>query len=496
MARRVASGTEEGALRPPMARHLRALGFRDVPAYLTWCQEVGVSPSVEKSADEREREIAIVAKRKAAIEARNRVHHNPRRFLTEVCAGRIDPADVERPGWREVAAAIARSNNDVERRQRLAAFLLHLERVSDLVFAATVGRQSVLYVEGLIRLHARKGLWLRDLASWRPSSHNTARQFSSLARHLLAKYEVPIFMDTAWLRGDRGAHRFRDWFVHVGLGRNIRTAKTPYPMTKMMAHHFVDAPDDATIEGALMLADIKSLGGGQRFAQALMGTRLGLRIESDPQRRAFWLSVYRFFIANPMLDLRFAGPIVDFLSAQKFETQEVMVGPGDVEVRPPPQPHLTMSRRTADSLLRQVEAWHGELRAARANDKRFWRASGVAGLAMRTGPRDRPEEQTHWSMRELLSGQALIDNGRDLKHCVASYAASCARGDCSIWSLDRRRGAEDDAESVLTVEVDANGVLVQARGARNRWPTDQEKSVLAAWMQKAGLKPGRYLYGL
>jgi len=495
MAKRIASGTGDGVLRLPMVRHLRALGFRDVPAYLTWCLEVGVAPSTEKSADEREREIAIVAKRKAAIDARNKVHRNPRRFLTEACAGRIDPADVERPGWREVAAAIARSKDDPEARQQLAAFLLHLERVSDLVFAATVGRQSVLYVEGLIRLHARKGLWLRDLASWRPSSHNVARQFSSLARHLFARFEVPVFMDTAWLRGDRGAHRFRDWFVHIGLGHNIRTAKTPYPLTKMIAHHFVDAPADATIEGALMLADVKSLGGGQRLAQALMGTRLGQRIESDPERRAFWLSVYRFFIANPMLDLSYAGPIVDFLSAQKFETAEVMVGPGEVEVRPPPQPNLTMSRRTPEGLLRQVEAWHGQLRTARANDKRFWRASGVAGFEMRTGPRDRPADQIHWSMRELLSGQALIDNGRELKHCVASYAASCARGDCSIWSLDRRVGIADDAQSVLTLEVDAKGVLMQARGARNRWPTDQEKSVLAAWMDKASLKPGRYLYG-
>jgi hypothetical protein len=494
MARRM-SATDGETLRPPMARHLRALGFKTPQAYLAWCADAGVVASVDKTAADRAHEVEIHAQRKDAIAARARVHRNPRRFLTDACAGRIDPATVERPGWREVASIIANAKDGPGERESLADFLLHLERVCDLVFATTVGRQSMLYLEGLIRLHERKGLWLRDPKSWRPSSHNAGRQFSSLVRHLLAKYEVPVFMDLVWLRGDRGAHRLRNWFVHIARGHNIRTAKTPYPLTKMMAHHFVHAPDNATIEGALMLADIKVMGGGQRLADALMATRLGQRIEAVPERRAFWLSVYRFFILNPMLDLRFAGPIVDFLAFQKFETQEVMVGPGVAELRPPPQPNLSMSRRTPESLLRQVEAWHGELRTVRSNDMRFWKASGVPGFAMRTGPRDRPEEQEYWTMRELLSGRALIDNGRDLSHCVASYAASCARGACSIWALDHRRGNEAEVEALLTVEIDAKGVMVQARGSRNRWPTEKEKGVLAAWMQKAGLKAGPYLYG-
>jgi hypothetical protein len=496
MARRAVE-TEGEVLRAPMARHLRQLGFKDPQSYFVWCAGAGVALSLDKSAKEREREIALEAKRKAAIDARVRVHRNPRRFLVEACAGRVDPATVERPGWREVAAAIAGAKDKSEGRQSLADFLLHLERVSDLVFAvaATRGRQPHLYLEGLIKLHERKGLWLRDPLVWRPTSHNSARQFSSLARHLLAKFDVPVFLDSAWFRSGAGAHRFRDWFVHIARGLNIRTAKTPYPMTKMIAHHFVHAPDDATIEGALMLADIKALGGTQRVATALGGTRLGQRIERDPERRAFWLSVYRFFIANPMLDLRHAGPIVDFLAFQKFETQEVLVGPGRVEMRPPPQPNLTMARRTVESLLRQVEAWHGELRTVRANDTRFWRASGVAGFAMQTGPRDRPAEQVLWQARELLSGRDLIDNGRRMRHCVASYAASCARGSCSIWSLDRMRAHSEERESVLTVEIDANGVLVQARGYSNRWPDAQERGILDAWMRKAGLKAGPYLFG-
>lgn len=494
MARRTTDEAEPP--RPVMARHVRELGLGNVAQYFEWCERHGVAASLEKSAAARQAELAIVAAAKAALEARAKLHRNPRRFIAEACAGRIDPATVDRPGWREVAQAIGRSKDRAGEREQLASFLLHLERVSALVFeTVTVAHTPMLYLEGLVRLHERRGQWLRDPLAWKPSSHNAGRQFSSLLRHLLARYDVPLFLDSAWLRGDRGAHRFRDWFVHIGLGHNIRTAKTPYPLTKMIAHHFVQAPAHYTIEGALMLADIKALDGGERLAEALMGTRLGQRVESDAERRAFWLSVYRFFIANPMLDLRHAGPIVDFLNFQKFEGQEVMVGPGRAERRPPPQPNLTMTRRTPDSLLRQVEEWHGELRVARANDKRFWKVSGIPGLTLQTGSKDDPDRLVLWTFRELLSGQELIDNGRALKHCVASYAHSCARGACSIWSLEAREGDARRGTPVLTVEVDSNRTVVQARGLANRRPSAQEKNVLETWMKKAALKPGHYLYG-
>jgi hypothetical protein len=496
VARRNPTPAEPQVPGAAMARHIKQLGLAGVSAYLAWCAEAGIAQSLDKSPAEREREVEQKRARDAAAAARATVHRNPRKFIAEACAGRIVPAQVERPGWREVATAIAGAKSGEGERESLAEFLLHLERSSDLVFASTtVTRQPRLYLDGLIRLHERRRLWLRDLKTWRAGSHNAHRQFASLARHLLAKYDVPAFLDEAWLRGDRGAYRYRDWFVHIGRGHNIRTAKTPYPMTKMIAHHFVHAPADASIEAALMYADIKALDGGGRLAAALMGTRLGQRVETDAERRAFWLSVYRFFIANPMLDLRHAGPIVDFLNAQKFETREVVVGPGRVETRTPPQPNLTMNRRTPESLLRQVDAWHGELRKGRGADTRFWRSSGIAGLEMQTGPRNRPEERVHWRLRELLSGAELVEEGRRLRHCVSSYADSCAKGACSIWSLERRETSDHAPERLLTVEVDKSGTVVQARGRANRWPTEQEKAVLTEWMRTAGLRSGPYLYG-
>jgi hypothetical protein len=228
--------------------------------------------------------------------------------------------------------------------------------------SVSFGDRTYLYIDALIKLNSRRGQWIRPLEAWHASSHNRRRQFSSLARHLLAQYPVPGFMDSAWFRSDKGSYRMRDWFVHVGSGRNIRTAKTPIRLTKRMAHYLLEAPDDYTIESALRWGQVHALGGDRRLTEALLSTRIGDSFENDD----FWGSVIRFFIANPLLDRSHVGPIVDYLLHQKYETREMLVGPGVVEQLPPPQPLLSMRGRTPESLLKHVELWHHEM--GRAGD--------------------------------------------------------------------------------------------------------------------------------
>ena len=56
----------------------------------------------------------------------------------------------------------------------------------------------------------------------------------------------PPFMDHAWLgngAGYVGDELCQQWFVHIGTGNNIRKADgLPFPLTKLMAHHFLQAP--------------------------------------------------------------------------------------------------------------------------------------------------------------------------------------------------------------------------------------------------------------
>jgi hypothetical protein len=91
-----------------------------------------------------------------------------------------------------------------------------------------------------------------------------------------------------------------------------------------------------------------------------------------------------------------------------------------------------------------------------------------------------------WRIRELLSSQELIAEGRRMSHCVASYANSCHKGICSIWSME----VETDfgTEPLLTIEVNhQRKEMCQARGKANRLPTDKEKDILRRWAAKEQL---------
>ena len=113
--------------------------------------------------------------------------------------------------------------------------------------------------ERVIQLVKDAEFWIRPLKQWTPRSHNPDRQFSSLARHLRAAYDVPVFMDKAWLQGTVVQQQ---WFKHVGTGKNIRTAEgIPIPLTKKMAHCFLEAPDHYPIEAAFRWAQVLALEG-------------------------------------------------------------------------------------------------------------------------------------------------------------------------------------------------------------------------------------------
>jgi PcfJ-like protein len=92
-----------------------------------------------------------------------------------------------------------------------------------------------------------------------------------------------------------------------------------------------------------------------------------------------------------------------------------------------------------------------------------------------------------WTITELLASRALIHEGQAMRHCVATYAARCARRQTTIWSMEveNRRGRH----RVLTIEVDAKTRTVcQARRMCNRLPHVPEREVLEQWAAVEGLR--------
>jgi hypothetical protein len=272
------------------------------------------------------------------------------------------------------------------------------------------------------------------------------------------------------------------WYVHLGLGRNIRTAGLPLRLTKAMAHLFAQAPHHYTAIAALRWAQVRGLGGGKDLARAVAGTRLGKALVNED----FWESVLHFLVNHPSLELAQVGPVVDFLQHQRFEWKEGVSPEGVFGKQPPPRPDYTMKGRTVASVLRQVEEWHRQLGQDTNEPSLSWPHSPFKDFRLVEGS-EALGNMRAWTITELLTNRALFLEGRAMRHCVASYAERCARRQTSIWSVEVQTGR--GRRRVLTIEVDLHRRTVcQARRKCNRLPQAGEREVMERWAAQEGLK--------
>ncbi|QDU88980.1 hypothetical protein Pla175_23640 [Pirellulimonas nuda] len=482
--------------------HIGKLGLGSVESYRAWCAEHGFGQKLNKHWKTRCRERYFAAENaaRARLRSKKQETRNPLATVKDICAGRLREGDVTQPQLLRFCQAIqVRKKGPLNERRvprpELLRLLTHLDGCRTKFFDNAPVAPRLGFIEGntylealvLVAIHARG--WLRPVERWKPTTRNVGRQFSSLLRHLFARYDdLPAFFDGVWFAGrGEAAAEHRRWYVHVGGGRSIRDCKLPIPCTKKMAHHFMRAPGDLSVPHALQWGQVRALGGDDRLARAVLGTRLAESFE----HQAFWATVLRWFIAHPMLDRAHIGPIVDFLHHQKFVPERVFIAPGRREESPPPQPHLTMKGRTPESLLRQVNRWHGRLAHDNSLQLRQWAPCGIEAFEFTEGALSGGNLRV-WTIRELLGSKALMAEGRQMKHCVATYASSCARGHCSIWTMEVE--SFQGTSKALTIEVRSNTLTIcQARGKLNRLPTEKELGVLARWASCVGLKVAGYL---
>ena len=390
--------------------------------------------------------------------------------------------------WQEIAFEWL--GDDDEALDVFRRLLLSLDRYQDVLKHRKLCRGGGEYrsaVCGLAAMAHHHRRFIREPESWTSTVEANGKpqrvdQFSSFARHLFARYDVPTFLDEAWFgwRSDVSLPR-QEWFLHIGAGGSVRDLDTPVHLTRRMAHEFLLRNNRESIAHNLRWIQVLGMGGDQVVARAVQSTRLGRHLDHDE----FWSTVVLFLASNPMIDPTLVGPVVDYIHHMRFAPQRVVREGGGVDEAPPPQPNFTMKGRSATKLLRQVDAWHGHL--ARVQDVVFqsWQPCGLRDLEL--------EEETaelgpcRWTVQELKSSWELAAEGTAMGHCVVSYSDQCADGQTSIWSIGLQRDGSDDREGVLTVAVDpGRRVVTQARGRHNMLPHQAPRSAQAQSAARAG----------
>jgi hypothetical protein len=367
-----------------------------------------------------------------------------------------------------------------DERKSFQLLLRHVRSRSSLLSAASEPPKrgaSDGILAALGEIARRRAQWLRPLHKWLAPPASPFVQFRSLAKHLFARYPVPNFMAAVWLGGDRQSAGWIELFLDLGRGKSVRRFETPIRLTKGMASHFMQAPDDLSVEQALRWAQVRGLGGDAGLARTVVSTRLAAPT-ADEQ---FAVSLIEFLVRNAPQPLAEVREIIAFIYAQRFEPADATWGPGAGPA--PLQPDFAIRGRSLRSLRRHMAYWREDVLKLRpeltVRSDTTWPATEIGPLRFDDGDRV-------WTVEELLSGKSLRVEGGIMRHCAASYVDSCVRGWSSIWSMKAQQG--DRSRRVLTIEVfPAIRTIWQAKGRRNSAPDERSWCILKRWAEEQGL---------
>jgi hypothetical protein len=308
---------------------------------------------------------------------------------------------------------------------------------------------------------------------------------------LLAKYPVPAFLDAVWFLGTSPeAMEQQGWYVALASGQSPRDLATPIPLRGQMVRYFLAAPKDFFCHEAVRYAQVMGLGGDVRLVHTILGSRLGTNFDHND----FWVTVIRWLIRNSQLDPGQVSPLIDYVDHLRFGAPQA-ADVSDAASVQRADADLTLKGRTPAMLLRQMQAWHVELRKKPAKPEpadRPWGSCGIGAFDACEGTLASGNLR-RWSIVELLSRQDLFQEGHSMRHCVVSYLHSCVSGRSSIWSLGLEKNG-GQRRRMLTIEVaNATRTICQARGKANRLPGPPEIEILRRWGAQEGLVLARQI---
>lgn len=334
---------------------------------------------------------------------------------------------------------------------------------------------------------------VRDVDAWKPRRNSAHTVLYDLLRHLFTNYKTPEFLVHGFVTG----HLESVWlFSHIGLGKSLKAFPfvPNFLITNKCYPHLLTTPTECTFNEAYRRAQLLSLGGDDQLFFQLMGSAFGGITNSnkyDKTQEDFWVSVMKFFIEHTMIDPEKISEIIDYIIDQKYTVKRRMVEGGKM-IAEVDQPNFTMKGRTPMSLINHSDDWHTFVRinGKRLKDHVGWEKAEIADMKFKNG---------EWDYRiiQLHSARALVDEGNVMKHCVGSYANSCANGRCAIFSFRASNLSKNIySKSEITLEIRTENkqkILTQAKAVRNTQPTTYYMGLVKKWCDANEIKISQYI---
>jgi hypothetical protein len=359
---------------------------------------------------------------------------------------------------RKVNDCFGRLNSMGKSNERaiLKDVFIHMHEVSTLLSGEE-------YIQVVFNMVLSRLEWRRDIFQWQPSSTRAVKQVYELAFYLFCRYEVPDFMYKSFFETTNV--KFINWFIHMGTGKRVKELPDmPINFTQRMAHYFLKAPAKLSVTEALRWAQVKGMMGDDRLAERIACSWIGTKEYGDED---FWEGFIRIAINGGMYEYQKTGEVIDYLRSVKRENRG-----------------YSLKGRTMQSLIRRSDEWHRHSYWDKRNLS--WHSSGTWKYKL-----DGREERVE--MVELTDSKQLVQEGKTMRHCVASYAHYCVKGTTAIFSLRKYIGTLQ-TETLATIELNITlRKVVQAKYKMNRKISDEARKHLVAWAAKNQLTMSSYL---
>lgn len=302
-------------------------------------------------------------------------------------------------------------------------------------------------------------------------SSNRTKKVIMLAKFLFAKYKTPKILEQVWdinQKSNARALEYRKWFVCVGTGGSLHKEYLNTFLTKKESHFFINCPFtdisvDAAIVYSIAMAETSNAGLALRIAKSELAT-VNIRDE-------FWRNVVRFFAQKDKTPKSIVeiNDLLDFLKAEKNNN---------------PKFSIFGNGWTLASLKKRMVDWHYEL--SRAKEMGSYKWDGHAIPNFQYIKHEGKTNQEIWTIDQILTSKELLAEGKAQRHCVYSYRDGCRSSRISIWSMKM------NGKRKVTIEVQNNGNIVQARRFSNILVKPEEDNLIREWANKNMLYPKYY----
>jgi len=309
--------------------------------------------------------------------------------------------------------------------------------------------------------------WIRSLRDWKSPKLNSEKIIVSLINHLFINFPIPKFLYIEWIREPEYTRlKWICWLILLGQGGSLYRAapKFNWKISKKLPLFLINVPSNLPPTSACIYAQILGQGGSDIEFRRIMNNPGYIidptKISSQEFFIVFWsdtinwLINYRESITDGEAQLVLNWALHLYTEAEIHKTK----------------PFTWKGRKPRNTIEFSIEY-----------DRQLIQESPYLSLQWNSHDLDWEmidKNTNKWSIVELTSGYDLAVEGKEMAHCVSTYAPNCASGHSAIFSLCK------EGIRKVTIEINPNSnKIVQLRGRHNKYPERDEKSIIDKWVK-------------